>query len=75
MTGVGGHTRTVRYVVPKSQAENEGHGKGAEERRKHGRGHSVIRGLGTAGQWFRRKSCNSPNVVNHPKVSPGTVNR
>ena len=26
--------RTVRYVVPTCQAENEGHGKGAEERRK-----------------------------------------
>ncbi len=32
----------------------------------HGRGHSVIRGLDTAGQWFRRKSCKSLNVVNHP---------
>ena len=27
-------SRTVRYVVPTCQAENEGHGKGAEERRK-----------------------------------------
>ena len=51
---------TVRYVVPVCQAKKEGHSKGAEERRKHGRGHSVIRGLDTAGQWFRRKSCKSP---------------
>ena len=66
---------TVRYVVPVCQAKKEGHSKGAEERRKHGRGHSVIRGLDTAGQWFRRKSCNSPMSWITRKVSPGTVDR